>query len=435
MKRIVILVLAALTFAACADGPTQPAEEVPSTVALPTFSTEGTNLYPVVIVRSGRGASHVDGAPVVAELADALPLVASGGKILVLPGTHTAERVLINKPITIQGIGLPTLDAGGADYNLAVDFATDGAAPSGAVVIRGLRFVNALSSNLWVSTSYDTVLVEECEFRPDETGDAEPFEGRFYSAGIAVFATGRGVTVRNSRFLEGAIGVIGERDIRVESSYFTGQSNAAVHGGDIDVVGNTVDGCGGHEWCLFLASFGDPIHLEVHDNRIETRRQVHNPIVVIGGGGTATITGNVVRGTDPAGHPLDPHDPEVLQGSGIDLSSLASVDVSGNTITNLYQGVMFGNAVTTATGSDNVIDNVVSGLMSFAGPNFVFRRNDITNYERAANVLNRHADLTCNWWGSADGPVNLGTPSRTVYTPWATAPIAGTGATTCDGGV
>lgn len=372
---------------------------------------------------------------VAATLVQALERVSPGGTIRVLAGTHQTDRVLINKPVVIEGVGFPTLDAEGMNYNLAVDFASGDATPVGAVVIRGVKFVNGLWTNLWISNIYDTVLIEESEFHPHETGGAEPFEDRFYSAGVAAFASGQGVTVRKSRFLEGAIGVIGDRDVLVESSYFRGQSNAAIHGGDVDAVGNTVDGCDYHGWCFFLGDFHNPVHLEIRDNRIETGQPVHNPIVVIGGRGTAVITGNTVLGTSSAGNPLDPtRANEGLPGSGIDLSNLESVEVSGNTIKNVYQGVMFGDAVLTATGRGNTIENVIHGFMAFAGTDLTFRFSDITNYAgQPAVVFEGGAlDISCNWWGSAAGPSNAADLSP--YRPWATAPIAGTDATSCSGG-
>ena len=52
-------------------------------------------------------------------------------------------------------------------------------------------------------------------------------------------------------------------------------------------------------------------------------------------------------------------------------------------------------------------------------------------------------DATCNWWGAADGPsgsepgsgdalIRDGAAARPNFAPFATAPIAGTGATSCN---
>jgi hypothetical protein len=416
-----------LTTAACSQEPglVEPPLEPPSALL-----TRGQAFNRVTV--NPRAPANSAGA-VAATLVEALDRVSPGGTIRLLPGTHATHRVLINKPVTIEGVGLPTLDAEGMHYNLAVDFET-GAAPAGPVVIRGLRLVNGLWANVWISNRYETVLIEDAEFHPHETGDVELFEDRFYSSGVAVYASGNGVTVRNSRFLEGAIGVIGDRNVRVESSYFRGQSNAAIHGGDVDAIGNTVEGCDYYGWCFFLGDFHDPVHLEVRENRIETGRPVHNPIVIIGGGGTAVITGNTIIGTDAAGNPLQPRDPkQMLDGSGIDLSLLASVEVSGNSIRNLYRGVTFGDGVLNANGRDNTVDSVVEGFMSFPGVNVTFRFNDISRYlaQPASVAMDGAVDITCNWWGSAEGPSNA--IDLNPYRPWATEPIAGKEATSCTG--
>lgn len=411
--------LVALVALGCSEAPT------PTEVPASRSSAGVPALFDVVTVQP-RVAAEAAG-PVVSSLAQALERVRPGGTVRVLAGTHSSDRVLINKPVTIEGVGQPTLDAGGHEYNLAVDFATAGATAPGPVVIRGLRFVNGRWMNVWVSTSYQTVLLDDSEFHPDETGGAEPFQGRYYSAGVSVFAAGDGVTVRNSRFLQGAIGVIGS-GIRVEGSYFEGQSNASLHGGDVDAIDNVVNGCDNHEWCFFLGEFFSPVDLEVRGNRIETGRPVHNAIVLLGGGGTAVVEGNTILGTDAAGDPLPPS--QSLLGAALDLNSLASAQVNGNTVANLHRGVTFGGDVT-ASGRDNRIDNVVEGFWLSPGANVTFRFNDVTRYTSPAVVFVGGAfDLSCNWWGTADGPTNAG--QIEFFRPWADTPIAGTGATSCE---
>ena len=75
----------------------------------------------------------------------------------------------------------------------------------------------------------------------------------------------------------------------------------------------------------------------------------------------------------------------------------------------------------------------VSNAMRFNGC-FVRPFNDFTNqlndifFETGGPA----PILTCNWWGDAAGPQNVDPSLPTaIFSPWATAPIAGTGGSGC----
>ena len=91
----------------------------------------------------------------------------------------------------------------------------------------------------------------------------------------------------------------------------------------------------------------------------------------------------------------------------------------------------------TLEGSDNAISLVRMGLAVWGSSQADFRSNDITDYVVAIAEGGRDepSDLTCNWWGSASGPSAVQSwTDPTLYTPWATSPVAGSSTTVCSGG-
>jgi DNA-binding SARP family transcriptional activator len=62
--------------------------------------------------------------------------------------------------------------------------------------------------------------------------------------------------------------------------------------------------------------------------------------------------------------------------------------------------------------------------------------NDFTRTHQALHQgATAPSDLTCNWWGSPAGPAGVSAAQGpSLYTPWATAPVAA-GGTTCTGGI
>jgi hypothetical protein len=61
-------------------------------------------------------------------------------------------------------------------------------------------------------------------------------------------------------------------------------------------------------------------------------------------------------------------------------------------------------------------------------------KNDITDYVIPFTLTFGSGALICNWWGSASGPVLVPAgASASIYSPWATAPIARNAGGACNG--
>jgi hypothetical protein len=164
----------------------------------------------------------------------------------------------------------------------------------------------------------------------------------------------------------------------------------------------------------------------------------------------AVITDNVIQGHAPIG------DPHVASSWGLwaairNYGGVAGVvdDIERNQINTAFIGFDIRTPWGIAS-AINAVDNTVTNtlvVMNYQGSGSIAaHRNDFTNYTYpiVANAgfvpLNPAVpsnavpgSLTCNWWGSAAGPVGVlaGVP-LTSYTPYSTVPIAGVPSVTCD---
>jgi hypothetical protein len=88
-------------------------------------------------------------------------------------------------------------------------------------------------------------------------------------------------------------------------------------------------------------------------------------------------------------------------------------------------------------GSSNTFDLTRIGILIVGvGGQAILHGNDVTRYFRSIGQSgNNTSSLTCNWWGTATGAPVAGsfttTQGAALFTPFAAAPIAATGATTC----
>jgi len=106
------------------------------------------------------------------------------------------------------------------------------------------------------------------------------------------------------------------------------------------------------------------------------------------------------------------------------------VSLAGNTVTNAYRGLDAGSE-TPITATHNTMRVTHTAVRGSAG---VATENDFEDYVLPFEAVDA-ARLQCNWWGSAAGPQNVpaDVPSS-LFTPWATTPIANAGQPACDGG-
>ncbi len=141
------------------------------------------------------------------------------------------------------------------------------------------------------------------------------------------------------------------------------------------------------------------------------------------GNNVITFKDNVVTATAPT-DPLDGSTYAAQDGVGI---SWTDATLNRNTFTHVRAGVVVHSAGT-VTGSDNVFTDPFIGMSIHDSGTAQFNYNDFVNPVHAIEDFNGTSNLRCNWWGSAAGPQGILQPiPAAVWTPFATAPIAGTG--------
>ena len=241
--------------------------------------------------------------------------------------------------------------------------------------------------------------------------------------------------------------------IEVLSNSFTGMvgiAGALIQSeANVLVDGNTFSGggCGFQGGCISLFSvanalvqnntmtLGPPLQTGIKFT-LSSGTITQNSITGVGGGGPPSAEASYA--TPFGGIVITP--PTQTDANGI---SSSTVSVTQNTVTNAVAGLRVVGGGSAVTGSNNVFSNVHSALRldntSASPSSLVMNLSDFTTYFRpisflGAGISPNTINGTCNWWGSAAGPQNLmpGTPS-TIYSPWATGPIANGAGGLCAG--
>ena len=388
---------------------------------------------------------------------DALAAVPPGGKIELCSGTFTADNVDITKPVTIEA-------APDAATPPVIQTNTDGAngfvidaVASGTVAFRRLSFAGtgAGVSSITALTTYDQVVVDNSNFTLG-LGSQGVFGG-------SSTVTGAKVVVMNSSFTGGDLGVFASGDpdgvgnpILATAPHFD-VLNSTFHdftfsgiqyqvGASGRISGNTVTACGSNG-CI-RSRFDNQIEISGNAVTVDADRIIFNRHIRWGiaadvtAGGSLLIVGNTVTGVGGGGDPSNPAS-YAIQFAGIGLGQitpggsivmLGDATVSRNIIINADTGLSAHDAV--ITGTDNVITGTLVGIAGVSvttTTSVSLNRSDVTSYvlPMTGDGL---VDLTCNWWGTDAGPLNVpvGVPAG-VFTPFATAPIANNAGVTCGG--
>lgn len=233
-------------------------------------------------------------------------------------------------------------------------------------------------------------------------------------------------------------------------------ANAAITGEDVEtlhnlvflwlsrgeVSDNVIDGCGRGQ-CIAVSGSSDA---DVVGNRITAYGEQGTRVGIVVSDGfrgpsrasAARVVDNVVTGVGSNDANVEGH----AVGCFGEYCGLVTVEggstaeVSGNELSNGNIGI-YARDGGSITGRDNRVSDVRRGVAVLdAGSSAALRFNDVTG-ATFLDLEESHAggsDLTCNWWGSAAGPdAAASAQGPSLYTPWATAPVAGTGATTCAG--
>jgi hypothetical protein len=312
---------------------------------------------------------------------------------------------------------------------------------SGAVTFSNITFVTSENTYAAIHAqgTYDQVVVEGSTFRvagtsgvvagPPAVSGAKvtvrnntfsflPFPDPVYAFGlVGVFAVGNGTVI--DIIDNQVIGPMGWAAFQLQF-----QASGRIEG-------NSLTRCGGIQGCINVR-YGGPRGSTI------TANTMSNPpgrasIVAIDVSGTGTVvTGNVVSGGFGGGDRADSAQYGYL--AGIRIRGDTNLAIDGNSVSGAVRAIDaggLGQAIQSLR--DNLISTVGTAFRGTFGTN-PLSRNDITDYLIPFSGTFGGGALACNWWGTAAGPQNVpaGTDSS-IYTPWATGPIARGAGGVCDG--
>ena len=390
----------------------------------------------------------------------ALANVGPGGNIRICPQTiNVPATYLVNKPVTIEGDDPQNRPLFFVSIGAGVPAFRVNPVLQGAVNFRSLSFSipgaqTAIALGLGTGPSNQgswwRVLVENSQFvlpggqgrglEVFQTAVPNPrfvFRNNQVSGGyIAILTQGASLSstieILSNSFGPGASGggviLVNEGTIRVEDNTFTGGACGFV--------------------CIGLTSITSGL---VKQNTMTIpagpSRDFGVAVTLLSNGQSVSVLGNSIIGTGGGGPPSSPLS-YAVPGGGVLVGSVANgvhsgtVDVSGNTISNAGAGIFIRGGGATATGSNNVVSNVLAGLRientSTTPSSLTIGASDFTSYFTPVQFSSPAAAstlvATCNWWGNPAGPQNLEpfTPA-TMYVPWATAPVANGAGGPCNG--
>lgn len=363
---------------------------------------------------------------------EGIDMVASGGKVLVVPGTYH-EAIVIDKGLTLEPVGgesgpVIVVPAG-------TPFATVEVATSDRVIIRGLTVHARRSGISGISGQSEDLTVERTTVLA-----IDPPLGQAWLIDVLGDdpITRRARLVVRESFLDGGISFE-----RSQAPPFP-QVFGIRAGGEIDawIGGNVIRRTGGA--CITVQMRNDlagRLDADILNNDLDECHARNGALIV----------GPLI--------PLAPPFPPV--------TATGTVNIVGNTIRNSHGSCLVGSAIYyefyTGKIEHNRIDGVVQECASAtnrvlpagiwvgslrglpaAAP--AVRFNDIVGNAQAglrvAANMTTALDASCNWWGSASGPSGAGSgtgdavvvdagAATPLFPPFAIAPIAETAATTC----
>jgi nitrous oxidase accessory protein len=164
----------------------------------------------------GAGAATVVVSPAgsVRSIGQALRLVRSGGTVVIRAGVYREPTIVVDRPVTLRGEGLPTLDGSGTHQILSV-VADD-------VTVTGLRFAHTGDSQMEDRAALKVTQARGCRIEGNRFDDN--FFG-IYLAGVADCTIRgnilRGAT-RTEEFTGNGIHLWSSRDVLIEGNRISG---------------------------------------------------------------------------------------------------------------------------------------------------------------------------------------------------------------------
>jgi len=387
----------------------------------------------------------------------AIAAVNPGGVIRVCPQTiNVASTIVVTKPVTIEG-SVPATPPQLVMNGVVAGFVV---APTlqGLVTFRSLDFTltggasSAIDLGVGQSPippgSWWEVLIENNTFTMTQAG-----VGRAVRAFHTIYAHPK-LTFQFNQTTGGTFPVVTltnspTSDIEVLSNSFVGPTSSAEillqNEGFARVANNLFTSCGTTAACVRLSNVATGI---VANNTISIPSSTFTLAgIAINGPGSSTISNNVILGGGLVGPATDTASYRFRSGGilvqaanavggAFDATGVAaaSANVSTNTVTNAATGIRVLGGGISVTGSNNNVSRVHSVVRmdnaSTTPSSLATTTSDFSNFVTAIRFAWLLAapgtiDVTCNWWGTAAGPLAFaaGIPTS-MYVPFATAPIA-----------
>jgi hypothetical protein len=420
MSRTARLVMVAALVAACSQDSADPG----ATLAL---SVAGAERNTIVV------NPNANGNGVAATIQEGIDRVASGGNVLVMPGVY-AEALVINKGLTLEGIG----DGSGAVVIAptgtvlhAVDVAT-----TAPVTIRDLTLRYTATDGIHGLGAVDVTVENVSVIALNQPG-----AGNLITATQDVADGSRARLVVRNSFLDGGIN---------DGTPPLPQLFGLRAQGDVDArfENNVIQRVGGA--CIFAFTrfdLGGAVNAEILNNELD---QCH-PSGRVAGILVGPAAGNLPTPTRP-------------------VTATGVVNIIGNRIRNSSASCLPASAIAFEVGSGRIENNHITSYVQscaiptgrnlqgavflgrrqhplFPAVNVSVRFNDITGNAYAGLRVGANQsvviDASCNYWGASDGPSGAGSgggdavvveagAAAPTFLPFATAAIAGTGATSCE---
>jgi len=413
-----------LTLAGCRDS------SGPAPIGAPSVTVGGVG-RPSVLVNPN--AAEEGTAKTIQEGID---MVAEGGTVMVVPGTYP-EAIVIDKGLTLEAIG--------GESGPVVVVAPPGAPDAIQVATSDPVIIRSLSVHVGTVHGIRAIGAVDLTVERSEITAVQPPPG--ISRLIFVLNDPNPSGRRARLFLRGSLL---DGAISPDQAPNVPELNGLVVGGDVDAVleRNVIRRTNGQ--CIFIRVRGDlggQMNVDILDNDLdECYPRLGGAIAV------APVGGNDPSSTRP-------------------FTAAGKVNIVGNTIRNTLGACRPINAITYVVFEGRVEHNRIEGIVQscttpsqgraraagiwlgsqlasafFPPVNVTVRFNDIVGNAQAglrlAPNMTAAIDASCNWWGSASGPSGVGPGSgdavvpeagaaTPAFTPFATAPIAGTGATGC----
>ena len=418
-----LVLVGIMALAACADRPD------PARIGAPSFAVGGVG-RPTVLVNPKANDNGT-----AKTIQEGIDMVASGGQVLVTPGTYD-EAIVIDKGLALEAIAgesEPVIVAPSGSVNAAIRVATPD-----AVAIRGLTVRYTGVRGIFGDGAVDVTIERSAVVAVNPPLGGSTLISILHDAPT----TGRGHLVVRGSVLDGnlpfedsptppfpqlfGITVAGDVDARLEGNVIRRTGGACVFvrprldlGGETnaDILGNDLDEC------YPIGRAGSIL--------VGPAAPLPSPRPPFTATGVVNVVGNTIRNSTHS----------CLASSAINYESFEG-RIERNRVLGVVQSCALASGRVVPAG---IWVGSLRGLPA-AAP-ITVRFNDIDGNAQAglrvASNMTTPIDASCNWWGSASGPSGAGPGSgdavvveagaaTPAFLPFALAQIAGTDATSCE---